>query len=436
MALQDLTPQLRTRLNRLERVVGVFVLFATVVLLAGLAFYIYQRAVSKGWFLRKLPYFTFVRSATGLKPGQPIRLMGLEVGEITDIKPMPPGDPYNMYIAFTVTEPYDGYLWDDSRARIGAVDFLGNRSIEVTKGTNGTPTYLLLPFKEVPVTEVEAFLTHGPVRFVDEVYDQTTTNRVARPMEWVTPEHLRTIVGAGSVASVRIIDTDVKSKLPTGLWDDRQGRYVPYVPKGRKRINEKGYFLPPDESQPLTERLESLVDLVQSSLPGILGLTNQIHEVLTTANSTAAHADELLAQTRPILLNLNRISEQLANNRGALGEWLIPTNLMPQLTQTLASANLILTNSDARLTGLAVGLDATLENLAQITRSLRSQVTGNTNVLAEISRLILDTDDMVQGLKRHWLLRSAFKGSKTAAPPVAPPGRNNPLLSPKDNRRR
>ena len=35
MALQDLTPQLRTRLSRMERAVGWFVFLATVLLLVG-----------------------------------------------------------------------------------------------------------------------------------------------------------------------------------------------------------------------------------------------------------------------------------------------------------------------------------------------------------------------------------------------------------------
>jgi len=44
MALQDLTPQLRTRLSRLERVVGIFVVLATLLLLAGLGYYVYSTA--------------------------------------------------------------------------------------------------------------------------------------------------------------------------------------------------------------------------------------------------------------------------------------------------------------------------------------------------------------------------------------------------------
>src|SRR5262245_26642871 len=100
MALQDLTPQLRTRLSRLERLVGLFVLLASLLLLAGLAYYIYQTAQSKGWFLLKLPYYTYTHSAAGLKVGQPVMLMGKDVGEITEIQPMPPGSIYDMFVAF------------------------------------------------------------------------------------------------------------------------------------------------------------------------------------------------------------------------------------------------------------------------------------------------------------------------------------------------
>ena len=40
MALQDLTPQLRTRLNRMERMVGWFVFLATALLLFGFGYYV------------------------------------------------------------------------------------------------------------------------------------------------------------------------------------------------------------------------------------------------------------------------------------------------------------------------------------------------------------------------------------------------------------
>ena len=78
MPLHDLTPQLRTRLSRLERLVGLFVALAVLLMVAGLAYYIHQRAERRGWFVRKMPYFTFVRSAAGLKVGDKVKLMGFD----------------------------------------------------------------------------------------------------------------------------------------------------------------------------------------------------------------------------------------------------------------------------------------------------------------------------------------------------------------------
>src|SRR6059036_2399079 len=116
MPLQDLTPQLRTRLSRLERWVGIFVTLATLLVLVGLAFYIRQMARSKGWYMRKLPYYTFVDNAAGLKVGDKVKMMGFEIGEITEVTALKPFEYYNVYVAFIVKEPYDGYLWEDSRA--------------------------------------------------------------------------------------------------------------------------------------------------------------------------------------------------------------------------------------------------------------------------------------------------------------------------------
>src|SRR6188768_456576 len=98
MALQDLTPQLRTRLSRMERAVGWFVLLATALLLFGFGYYIYNTAERKGWFISRATYFTFTERATGLKVGDPVVLMGFEVGQITLIDTMDPWSSYNVYI--------------------------------------------------------------------------------------------------------------------------------------------------------------------------------------------------------------------------------------------------------------------------------------------------------------------------------------------------
>lgn len=413
MALQDLTPQLRTRLSRLERIVGIFVAIATILMVTGLGYYIYQRAQTKGWGKRRLPYYTFVQNAAGLKIGQKVKLMGFDVGEVTMIEAQEPGAYYDVFVAFNVVEPYDGYLWEDSRAKVAASDFLGNRFIELSKGTNGPATYLFHPIREYTLDDAAALPSTDSLRFAGDVFDGTKTHLIVKVGAKLTSDTLRTIRDEASVATIWLYDQGVTSKRVTGLWDFRDGRYRDPNENAETR---KGYFLVPDEAPALNERLETvaaqverMVAVVEGSLPNILELTNKIGAVLDTATSTAERAEEVLTDARPILANLTEITGHLKEPNGSLGEWLIPPDISLQLTQALASANLILTNSDAQITMVATELDRTIENLSKITASLHDQVRANTNIVSEVSKLIIDTDDMVQGLKRHWLLRSAFK---------------------------
>jgi uncharacterized phage infection (PIP) family protein YhgE len=213
------------------------------------------------------------------------------------------------------------------------------------------------------------------------------------------------------------------------MWDYKIGRYVAYDK------HSKGYYMLPDESPALTERLEKVVNIVEEALPHVLDLTNKLTLVLANASSAAAHADDLLADARPVVANLQQITANLRDPRGSLGDWLIPTNINRQLTQTLASANLTLlsanttvTNTDARLETLVAGLNRTLDSLAGITSNLNAQVQANTNLVSSVNRIIIHSDEFIQGLKRHWLLRSAFKDNKkepaqsrSATPNLLPP---------------
>jgi hypothetical protein len=62
-------------------------------------------------------------------------------------------------------------------------------------------------------------------------------------------------------------------------------------------------------------------------------------------------------------------------------------------------------------------LNAPMQSLSLIISNLNLQVQANTNFVAEISTLIVHLDDLIQGFKRHWLLRSAFKEKPTNTPP-------------------
>jgi len=436
MALQDLTPQLRTRLSRMERAVGWFVLLATALLVFGFAYYVYNTAERKGWFKARASYFTFTERATGLNVGDPVMLMGFDVGRITRIDTMPPGDWYDVYVEFEIKQPYYGYLWTvGSRAKIATADFLGKRVLEVTKGTNGVPAYIFHPLKELTLEEAEALPQIEKWRLADDIYTEDTNglNLVLPALTPLARTNLQRLASLGRT-QIRVLDTNVERKSPTAVWHDKEGRYVKFIPRDdpRTKLKKNLYWLPSDESAAVTERLENIVGQVEKALPSFLSLTNQIISVLSNTFGLTSNLNTIAIEARPVATNLAYLSAQL-REPGSFGEWLLGANVQRQVSATLENANATLGHADTNLTALFANLALSLDNLAGITSNLNAQVQSNTNMLGAISKAVIDADDLVQGLKRHWLLRSAFrtKTNATTAPAVSPR-----LGSPKDQEKR
>lgn len=375
MPTKDLTPQLRTRLNRFERVVGIFILVATLLMIAGLLLYLRETAKAKGWFVLKAPYHTYLRSGGGIQEGDKVKLMGFAAGEITKITAMPPESGYDVFVSFVMLKEFYGYVWSDSKVQIKSQGLLGTRYLEVLKGDP-----------------------------------------------------------SGKYGKVHATYLSKDGRTIDQMWDDQLKEYKPF-PKNDPKAS---YFVQADEPPELASQMDAIVQQAKDALPQVLALTNFLTRVMANAADATERLNSLLADTKPIVANLTVISENLKKPQGALGEWLIPTNMSGQITQaltsvnlTLTSANTTLTNANLQLTEVATSLDEALDNLAKITGNLRQQVDRDTNIVHEVSQLIVNTDNLVQGLKRHWLLRSAFRGEAGASggrPSTAP-------LRPKENRR-
>ena len=365
MPVQDLTPQLRTRLSRVERVVGVFVTVATLLLLAGFGYYVYRTGEVKGWWDFKARYYTEVDSGAGLAVGGDVRLLGFSVGRITKVEANAPFSPKAVHVAFYIKHPYEGYVWTDSRAKVAAGDFLGGRIIEVTPGGSS-----------------------------------------------IKP------------GDTNVVELKASYKEVGGKW------YVLNEQTGEYELEEKtkGYWLLATESPAAMERLETIANHAQEALPGILDMTNRVNLVLSNIAKVTAEAEAVLSAALPTMTNIQAITTNLREPKGSLGEWALPTNLHIQLLQTLSSANVTLTNAsrmiantDTNVLTLVTNLDQTLINLANITSNLNQQVQSNTNLVKSVSDLIIHADDMIQGLKRHWFLRGAFKNRNKEEQENSPP---------------
>ncbi|MDB4745985.1 MlaD family protein [Verrucomicrobia bacterium] len=338
MVSETQSPALQTNLSLSERLVGLFVTIAMLLLLGAFAYYLIHTSEKRGWFVTRAPYFTYVRSANGMYVGDKVKLMGFDVGEITMIEAMPADDPlWNVYVEFTVKAPYYGYLWTDSSVKVIA-DLLGSRYLEVTKGVEGSASY------------------------------------------------------------------EEKAGKLVGIYDGEA--YQPIAP------DTKPFWLVSDETSAINDRAENLLSQVEQALPGIFALTNQLSGMLSNATRLTASLDRATIAAQPTIANMALISTSLTNSNGSLGQWLIPTNINQEIESTLTRAGTTMASADQNMTLAVSNINLTLTTVATLTSNLNTQVAVNTNILHEISTLIVTANDFMESLQGHWILRSAFRKSK------------------------
>jgi len=125
----------RKQLTWTELRVGLFVLVAMFILAVGI-FY-----VTGGGFLgAKYRLVTYLPEVEGLTVGAPVRLDGVEVGnvETISINTEPKGPARNIKVGMRVSRKFEGYIRTDSTAGLITEGLLGNRYVSISRGLTGT----------------------------------------------------------------------------------------------------------------------------------------------------------------------------------------------------------------------------------------------------------------------------------------------------------
>lgn len=387
----------------MERAVGWFVFLATALLMFGFGYYLYNTAQQKGWFVTKAPFFTYVDSSDGLKVKDPVVMMGFSVGQITRVHPTPPGEKHNVRVDFEVNDPYFRYLWTGgSYAKINST-LLGSRQLEVTRGTNGYALVVTQPVFVKTIDELRQLVAEDPGRWQlsQDVFD-AKSNIVFRAYQWLTPERLDTIAALKIDSLYAYDDQEADKHRVVASWDGRYHHYKIFKP------GDDSAWIKTVETPSVGDQMQAMIGQMQAALPGILSLTNKLAAVLDNAANATSNLNATIASARPMVKNFAFISQELRTPGNPL-VWAMGTNGGAQVQLALTNANALLASSDTNLNQLTLQIGATLINLANITSNLDEQVQSNSGLLFGISKTIGDTDDFIQGLKRHWLLRSAFK---------------------------
>jgi phospholipid/cholesterol/gamma-HCH transport system substrate-binding protein len=144
----------RKQLTWTELRVGLFVLVGLSVLAAGI-FYV----TGAGTIGPKYRLITYLSDVSGLVHGAPVRLNGVEIGNVESIKLAPriPGkarvNNRNIEVVMRVSKQYESDILTDSTASLVTEGLLGNRYVNITLGVTGAE---LKDGQEVPGTEERA----------------------------------------------------------------------------------------------------------------------------------------------------------------------------------------------------------------------------------------------------------------------------------------
>jgi phospholipid/cholesterol/gamma-HCH transport system substrate-binding protein len=128
----------RKQLTWTELRVGLFVLVGLSVLAAGI-FYV----TGAGTIGPKYRLITYLSDVSGLVHGAPVRLNGVEIGNVESIKLAPriPGkarvNNRNIEVVMRVSKQYESDILTDSTASLVTEGLLGNRYVNITLGVTG-----------------------------------------------------------------------------------------------------------------------------------------------------------------------------------------------------------------------------------------------------------------------------------------------------------
>jgi phospholipid/cholesterol/gamma-HCH transport system substrate-binding protein len=119
---------MKIKFNHFERVAGVFVLAA----IAGSVIATIGVGIKRGWFSRKIPVTTHLKSADGIYVGTQVQVSGLRAGEVDEVELLSNSD---IRIRLLVKEEFFRRLKIDSKLQVIRPFVIGEKVIDLSTGS-------------------------------------------------------------------------------------------------------------------------------------------------------------------------------------------------------------------------------------------------------------------------------------------------------------
>lgn len=283
--------------------VGLLVVTALVVLSVG----VFLIGEKNHLFSPKVEYFSKFRNVSGLNPGNPVQLNGVDVGSVERVVlPEDPGES-EIRVEIAIDRRYAERVRRDSEARIKTLGLLGDKFVEITSGSEGEP--VIPPGTEIPAATsvaMDQLVESGEDVMANITEISFSLRRILARME----------AGEGILGGL-VTDTEEGNRVTDSFVETMES-----VQRVAKRLEGGEGTLPrlinDDE---LADRMVAAVE----RLEGVLGKVDEgegLLPVLLNDGETAASFRETLASLKATSEDLSALSQDLRHGEGLLPQLL------------------------------------------------------------------------------------------------------------------
>ncbi|MCC6963427.1 MAG: MCE family protein [candidate division Zixibacteria bacterium] len=270
-----------------------------------------QEGVWKSKYQLRLKYDDVI----GLLPGSPVRLSGLRVGTVKEIY-FSETDPGRLEVKLSIDKSVQRFIRSDSRALIGTMGLLGDKTIEISSGSD--------------------------------------TARVLNEDEYLLPgrsSSIEAIIAEGGQAVENIREASRHAKEIIEKINNGTGSLGLFV-------NDPNVYFDLDKLLVLTERLTQQLEsgtgsfakfITDSTLyvemRSLMSNTNVLLDSLSHGDGTLAqllHDPEPYNDLKTIVADWRKITTRINSGEGALGQMLYNDTLYYNLSRTLDRAEALL----------------------------------------------------------------------------------------------
>jgi phospholipid/cholesterol/gamma-HCH transport system substrate-binding protein len=332
--------------------VGLTVLLATV----AFAILIFLMTGTKGLFTPKLFLKAYFDNAGGLRVGAPVRLEGVDVGNVSRIMVVPAHQLTPVEVTMRVTSKFRGGLRKDSLVTLATAGVLGETFVDIDSRTATGPE----------------------VQNGDELKTRETPD-------------IQDVVRA-SQGTLQNVDILVR----------RLDRIVSAIERGEGSIGKVIY------DPTLYNRLLATVNQFQSIVGQISEGKGSIGKLITS--------DELYDKLNDTVDKLNKLADEIDQPQGTVGKLIKDPSLYNNANQTIAKANQLMDNINSGKGALgkfasdpefAKKLDDTITNLKVISDRLQAgegsagRLLKDPSLYTNADQMLLETRSLIKAIREN-----------------------------------